>query len=290
MLRIQKPSTNHHQTNFENIKKCIRNLTENTHYDTKRKIRVKADASRSDLGAVLEQETCNGWETISYASRFLNKAEEKHSTNEIELLGVVWALEHFKHYLLGHHFTVQTDHRALLSIFIEQSSKIHQSRLTGWYDRLIPFNFNIEHIAGTNMGLADYMSQNPSKPEKLPSTYDENFIIAQIDVIKETLQGICKKGRPNKLNNNKTQHNTITTRNDSNDIKTNTMELTNDSNAFPYCQTTRQRGRPRKVNVESSNDSTRTKHNTDKPGMTTNNSPKIENTAYAAVTNQSKHN
>ena len=168
-------------------KKCIRNLTKNTHYDTKRKTRVKTDASRSGLGAVLEQKTCNGWETISYASRFLNKAEEKYSLNELELLGVLWALEHFKHYLLGHHFTVHTDHRALLSILKERSSKIHQSHLIRWYDRLIPFNFNIEHIAGTKMALADYMSRNPSEPAKPPRTYDENFIIAQRDVIKETL-------------------------------------------------------------------------------------------------------
>ena len=194
--------TNHHQTKFENIKECIRNLTENTHYDTKRKTRVKTDASRSGLGAVLEQETCDGWETISYASRFLNKAEEKYSINELELLGVVWALEHFKHYLLGHHFIVQTDHRALLSILKERSSKIHQSRLTRWYDRLIPFNFTIEHIAGTKMGLADYMSRNPSELAKPPSTYDENFIIAQIDVIKETLKILRKRGRPKKHNNN----------------------------------------------------------------------------------------
>ena len=160
--------TKHHQTKFENIKNCIQNLTENTHNDTKRKTRVKTDLSRSGLGAVLEQETCNGRETISYASRFLNKAEEKYSINGLELLGVVWALEHFKHYLLGHHFTVQTDHRALLSILKERSSKIHQSRLTRWYDRLIPFNFNIEHIPGTKMGLADYMSRNPSEPAKTP--------------------------------------------------------------------------------------------------------------------------
>ena len=115
---------NHHQTKLENIKKCIRNLTENLHYDRKRKTRVKTDASRSGLGAVLEQETSDGWETISYASNFLNKAEEKYSVNELELQRVVWALEHIKHYLLGHHFTVQTDHRAPLSILKERSSKI----------------------------------------------------------------------------------------------------------------------------------------------------------------------
>ena len=161
--------TKHHQKKFENIKNCIRNLTENTHYDTKRKTRVKKDASGSGLRAVLEQETFDGWETILSASRFLNEVEEKCSIHQLELLGVVWALEHFKHYLLGQHFTVQTDDRALLSIPKERSSKIHQSRLTRWYGRLIPFIFNKEHIPGTKMGLADYMSRNPSEPAKPPT-------------------------------------------------------------------------------------------------------------------------
>ena len=116
--------TENYQSDFETIKNNIKNLTENNHYHIKRNTRVKTDASRLGLGAVLKRETCNGWETISYASRFLNKAEEKYSINELELLGVVWALEHFKQYLLGHHFIVQTDHRALLSILKERKSKI----------------------------------------------------------------------------------------------------------------------------------------------------------------------
>ena len=63
------------------------------------------------------------------------------------------------------------------------------------------------------MGLADYMSRNPSEHAKPPSTYDENFIIAQIDVIKETLKILRKRGRPKKHNNNTTQHNSKTTHN-----------------------------------------------------------------------------
>ena len=84
---------------------------------------VKTDDSRSGLGAVLGEETCKVWETLSYAFRSLSKAEEKYSLNELELLGVIWALEHFKHYLLGHQFTVRTDHRALPSIIKDQTSK-----------------------------------------------------------------------------------------------------------------------------------------------------------------------
>ena len=90
-----------HEKALEIIKLHVKNITEKTHYDSTRKTRVRTDASRFRLGAVLEQESNKGWETIAYASRFLSKAEEEYSVNEVELLGVVWALEHFKHYLYG---------------------------------------------------------------------------------------------------------------------------------------------------------------------------------------------
>ena len=52
------------------------------------------------------------------------------------------------------------------------------------------------------MGLADYMSRNPSEPAKPPNEYDENFIIATIDIIRETLNILRKTGDPenNKFN------------------------------------------------------------------------------------------
>ena len=117
----------HHENAFNKKKDNIRQLTDYTQINRNGQTRVKTDASRGGLGAVLEHETCDVWFTIAYAPRFLNKAEEKNSIKELELLGVVWALEHLKHYWLGKQFTVQTDHRALLSILKERSSEIHQS-------------------------------------------------------------------------------------------------------------------------------------------------------------------
>ena len=55
-----------HQIAFESIKLHIKNITENTHYDSTRKTRVRTDASRCGLGAVLEQESNKWWETIAY--------------------------------------------------------------------------------------------------------------------------------------------------------------------------------------------------------------------------------
>ena len=71
--------------------------------------------SAKGLGACIEKKHNQEWHTIAFASRFLNKHESRYSTNEQELLAVVWSLEHFKHYLFETEFTLQTDHRALLT-------------------------------------------------------------------------------------------------------------------------------------------------------------------------------
>ena len=47
-------------------------------------------------------------------------------------------------------FTLQTDHQALLSARKDNRGKKYQSRLTRWVDRVLPFNFSVEHINGKN--------------------------------------------------------------------------------------------------------------------------------------------
>ena len=179
---------------------------------------------------MLEQKSNNGWETIAYASRFLNKAEEKFSINKLELLGIVGSLEHFKHYLCGQYFTVQADHRALLFIHKDKSTKAQQIRLTRWCDRLIPFHFNIEHIPGSKMGLTDYISRNSHGAARPISMYNEEFVIAQIGNIVKTINVIRQRGRPRKFL-------TLESHDDSNTSHTTTVIK-------------RPRGRPRKLPLQ----------------------------------------
>ena len=176
---------NHHTIAFEEIKRQIINITENKRFDINKETRVKCDASRKGLGAALEQKHNSIWKPVAYACRFLNKLEERYSTNELELLAIVWALEHFKYYLYGNRFTLQTDHQALLSALKNnRGNKTYQSRLSRWVDRLLPFNFNIEHIPGKNMGFADYLSRNPSGKASPESEDDEKYVINTIQEIK----------------------------------------------------------------------------------------------------------
>ena len=77
---------------------------------------MKCDAGHNGKGACLEQEIEPGvWAPTAFASPFLNNAEEKYSTNELELLAIVWACDFFRTFLLGNRFQVLTDHKAIIS-------------------------------------------------------------------------------------------------------------------------------------------------------------------------------
>ena len=105
----------------------------------------------------------------------------KYSTNELELLSVVWATNHFKYYLLGSKFELITDHTALLSALKpNRANKSRQSRLIRWVDKLLPYTFSIQHIPGKDMGFTDYLSRNPHQKPPPISPDDGLFVINRI--------------------------------------------------------------------------------------------------------------
>ena len=63
------------------------------------------------------------WVPIAFMSRFLNAAEQKYSTNELDLLAVVWSCEFFRTYLLGNQFQTLTDHKAIVTALTENGGK-----------------------------------------------------------------------------------------------------------------------------------------------------------------------
>ena len=54
-------------------------------------------------------------------------------------------------------------------------------------DRLLPFDFNIEHIPGAKMGLVDYISRQPNQQAKVTNNYDEEFVVATITGIRDAI-------------------------------------------------------------------------------------------------------
>ena len=109
---------------------------------------LQTDASDRGVGAVLTQKDDEERERpIAYFSRKLLSREERYSTVEKECLAIKLGIEAFKVYLLGRHFIVQTDHRALVWL---DKLKEKNSRLTRWSLNLQQYSFTVEHRAGTS--------------------------------------------------------------------------------------------------------------------------------------------
>ena len=157
------------QISFENLKKQVANIVELRHFDIHRYTRIVCDASHNGLGAVLEQLSSDVLRPISFASRYLNEAEKNYSTNELEMLAVVWGAEYFRNYVLGRKFLIVTDLKALVSLLNGNNKKNRSlfSRLTRWLDRLILFDFQVEHKPGAKIGFADYLSSSDAKVRTL---------------------------------------------------------------------------------------------------------------------------
>ena len=120
---------------------------------------LQTDASNRGVGAVLSQRDADGCDQpVAYFSKKLLPREERYSTIEKECLAIKLAIQAFRVYLLGRHFTVQTDHRALTWL---DRVKENNGRLTRWSLALQPFQFTVEHRPGTQNGNADGLSRLP---------------------------------------------------------------------------------------------------------------------------------
>ena len=153
-----------HDLAFNRVQNSVQQIIKLSHFNRSNKLRIICDASHECLGAILMlKNDKNEWELLSCASRYLSNYEIRYSTNELELLAIVWAVEHFRNYVYGVQFEVISDHKALeTALKSNHGNKTYSSRLTRWIDRLLPFDMEVVHQPGRTMGLADYLSRHPS--------------------------------------------------------------------------------------------------------------------------------
>ena len=117
--------TDDHERLFQTLKNSLTADTELTIPNTKHPFFITVDASLIGLGAVLFQlNDHNQMKVISYNSRILNPQEQKLSTLERELLGIVHALQIYEFIIIGspHPIHVFTDHKPLLHCFTKKGN------------------------------------------------------------------------------------------------------------------------------------------------------------------------
>ena len=81
-------------------------------------------------------------------------------------------------------FSILTDHEVLIGASkYDKSTQTAQYRLTRWAEKLLPFDFTVEHLPGNEMGFVDYLSKHPSGEPEPVSHDDENFFISSVNQI-----------------------------------------------------------------------------------------------------------
>ncbi|MBW0475811.1 hypothetical protein O181_015526 [Austropuccinia psidii MF-1] len=139
---------------------------------------LKTDASDYSLGAVLSQISDSGKHPIEFDSCKLLPAELNYVIHDKELLGIVFALKHWRALLLSllSSFKVLTNHSSLQYLM---SSKLLTCRQARWAEFLTELHFSITYCPGRLATLPDALSHwvnvYPERGEYLISKNPMNY-------------------------------------------------------------------------------------------------------------------
>ena len=116
---------------------------------------MDTDASEFAIGAELLQVQNGEERCIGYCSFSLDAEQRRYCTRK-ELLAVVRATRHFRHYLLGRPFIVRTDHSSLQWLL---NFKTLNGQLARWLEELSQFFMTIKYRPGSKHQTADALSR-----------------------------------------------------------------------------------------------------------------------------------
>jgi hypothetical protein len=120
--------------------------------DNTKPFEVYCDASGSGLGCVLMQDN----RAIAYASRALRPHEKNYPTHDLELAAVVHALKIWRHYLMGAHCNIYTDHKSLKYIFTQVDLNMRQRR---WFELIKDYDLEVHYLPGKANVVVDALSR-----------------------------------------------------------------------------------------------------------------------------------
>ena len=136
------------------------------HYDPSRRIMLECDASGFAIGAILSQlvgET-GQWHPVAFWSRKMAPAERNYGVGESEMLAIVEACKHWRHYLEGSTYSVKvvTDHLNLCKFLTTKTLSRREAR---WWERLSGLDLAIEYREGKKNSV-DGLSRRPDYMDK----------------------------------------------------------------------------------------------------------------------------
>ena len=118
-------------------------------YDPNLPTRVEVDASGFATGGILSQKYPDGlWHPVAYCSGSMSKEERNYEIYDREMLGLICALEDWRHFLEGISFEVVTDHKNMEWWTTMHNLNCRQAR---WSLYLSRFAFKVTYKKGESM-------------------------------------------------------------------------------------------------------------------------------------------
>ncbi|XP_062534692.1 uncharacterized protein LOC134203871 [Armigeres subalbatus] len=119
---------------------------------------IQTDASDVAVAGVLTQEQKGGERVIAYYSHKLTTPQKNYHAAEKEALAAILAIDAFRGYIEGYHFTLITDSSALTHI-LKTKWKVG-SRCSRWSLDLQQFDMTVIHRKGRENVVADALSRS----------------------------------------------------------------------------------------------------------------------------------
>lgn len=133
---------------FAEVKNVLIKSNFLAHFNPHLPCNLRKDGSPYGIAGVLIQIVGKEERPIAFASCTLTVTEQKYAQLDKEALAILFCLEKFNKYLLGHEFILETDNKALTYIFNPKRplSKVVINRLQRYVLILSGYNYRIQHI------------------------------------------------------------------------------------------------------------------------------------------------
>ena len=119
----------------------------------------------------------NRFTDFIHASRSLLPGEHNYSQIEKEAQAIIFAVTKFNRYIYGRRFTLQTDHKPLVTIFGSKNGLQH-IQLTDCFNEetiLLNYDFQIQYLSTNKIGHTDGLSR---LIPRTPETFEDTVIAA----------------------------------------------------------------------------------------------------------------
>ena len=137
---------------------------------------LETDVSGVGIGAVLAQVQEDGTKRpIAYARRTLQKYECNYGITELEAIGVVWSVKHFRPYLHGH--CCNTDHEPLKALL---NAPHPSAKLARWGMALQELDLHIHYRPGKRNANPDALSRTLNESVSLAEPSEPLVVLAAL--------------------------------------------------------------------------------------------------------------